>query len=102
LSMARLNTWTICRNDHSLSHSPNRSRNSTASADCRPTVTYHTITTLCTDHTHGATFSTLSRLRCCGASMSNTCLLARNSTSIDQRQANCVMTQSAHAVNSVV
>jgi hypothetical protein len=63
---------------------------------------YHTIITLCIDHTHGANFSTLSRRECCGASMSMTCLLARNSTSIDHLQANCVITQANEASRSVV
>src|SRR5208283_800771 len=101
-SMARRNTWIIWRNDHSLSQSPIRPRNSSASADSYPAVIYHTITTLCIDHTHGANFSTLSRLQCWGASMSITCLLARNSTSIAHLQANMVITHDRRACRSVV
>src|SRR5262245_40973688 len=63
---------------------------------------YHTMITLCIDHTHGATFSTLSWLRCCGASMSKTCLLDLNRTSMDHLQANWVITQSTPAPTSVV
>src|SRR5262249_4982853 len=60
--VARRSTATICRNDHSLSHSPITARSSSASGNARPAVTYHTMMTLCTDHTHGATFSTASPL----------------------------------------
>src|SRR3954469_3495437 len=82
----------MCRNDHSLSHSPNNARNSPASADSCPAVMYHTMITLCIDHTHGATFSTLSWHQCCGASMSSTCLLALNKTSMAHLHANWVIT----------
>src|SRR6266508_2399079 len=53
--------------------------------------------TLCIDHTHGASFSTLCWQNCCGASKSMTCLLARNSTSIDHLHANWVLTQASLA-----
>src|SRR5262245_60096375 len=79
-----------------------RLRSSSASCDPCPTVIYHTMITLCIDQTHGANFSTLPRLPCCGASISRTCLLERNSTSIDHRQANCVITQPMLAPMSVV
>src|SRR5262245_25760261 len=58
--------------------------------------------TLCIDHTHGANFSTLSRLRWYGASIPSTCLLERNNTSIAHLQANCVITQPLLAPTSVV
>src|SRR5262245_39361213 len=63
---------------------------------------YHTMITLCIDHTHGASFSILSRLRCCGASRSRTCLLDLNKTSLAHLQANCVITQLMLAPTSVV
>ena len=68
----------------SLSQSPMTSRSSSASGNVRPAMIYHTMMTLCIDHTHGATLSTLPWPQCRGASMSSTCLLARNSTSICQ------------------
>ena len=61
-NVARRSTWTICRSDHSLSHSPITSRNYSASGRAWPAVIYHTMITLCSDHTHGATFSTACRL----------------------------------------
>src|SRR5262245_62532879 len=100
--VALRSTATIWRNDHSLSHSPIAARSSSASGNACPAVTYHTMMTLCSDHTHGATFSTASRLYCCGASRSKTCLLARNSTSMAHRQANWVTTHSTRAPRSVV
>src|SRR4051812_24899080 len=93
LRIALRSTWIIWRNDHLLSQGPIRWRNSCASGSSWPALTYHTMITLCIDHTHGASFSTLCWQKCCGASRSMTCLLARNSTSMDHRQANCVITQ---------
>src|SRR5215471_14970024 len=60
LRVALRNTCTICRNDHSLSQAPIRPRSSCASGSAWPAVTYQTMMTDCIDHTHGATFSTLS------------------------------------------
>src|SRR6266487_1614841 len=97
LRVALRNTCTICRNDHSLSHSPIRLRSSCASGSAWPAVTYQTMMTDCIDHTHGASFSTLSWQKCCGASRSRTCLLARNRTSMDHRQENWVTTQASLA-----
>src|SRR6476659_4656848 len=82
LTVADCNTRSMWRNDHSESHSPIRWRSSWASVVSWPAVTYHTAMTLCMAQTHGASFSTLAWQKCCGASMSMTCLLARNIISI--------------------
>src|SRR6266567_2031586 len=87
LRVAPRNTCTICRNDHSLSHSPIRLRSSCASGSVWPAVTYQTMMTDCIDHTHGASFATLSWHQCGGASIARTCLLALNRTSMDHLQA---------------